>query len=252
MDRGCVCVVCDDQFARLVMKGNYHQRYKICDRCVQWHKWCPWQQHAPLRSQFDLQRATKDQLQDTCRTCLIDKRGSIRIYRCEHCWDEFVVWRQGSRFNGRGLTLCDDCYATVKHCKNCDTFKPRSEFGISRDKRNGLVGSCMECNRQKWHALPASRRALPKLAKFGLTYDEYSAMRVACNDLCEICGRPETYLQNGKVKPLAIDHCHTTGIVRGLLCHACNAAIGYMADDPERLRAAADYLERSRKLTAVS
>lgn len=40
-----------------------------------------------------------------------------------------------------------------------------------------------------------------------------------------------------------VDHCHETGVVRGLLCHNCNFAIGYMKDNPQRLRAAANYLE---------
>jgi hypothetical protein len=57
---------------------------------------------------------------------------------------------------------------------------------------------------------------------------------------CEICARPA---QNN-------DHDHATGQVRGTLCRDCNLLLGYAFDDVERLRAAADYLERYRALLA--
>lgn len=45
--------------------------------------------------------------------------------------------------------------------------------------------------------------------------------------------------------PICVDHDHTTGKVRGLLCHGCNHGIGSLKDDPAMLRAAADYLEEA-------
>lgn len=42
-----------------------------------------------------------------------------------------------------------------------------------------------------------------------------------------------------------IDHCHTTGKVRGILCSGCNLAIGHAKDNPDRLRKLAEYLTRS-------
>lgn len=55
---------------------------------------------------------------------------------------------------------------------------------------------------------------------------------------CLLCGRP------GGV--LCVDHCHSTGMVRGLLCHWCNKALGLAGDDPELLRRMAEYVSSDR------
>lgn len=79
--------------------------------------------------------------------------------------------------------------------------------------------------------------------------------------VCAICKRPETHHDpSGRTKRLAVDHDHQTGLVRGLLCHGCNAALGLMADDPARLEEAARYIKRAvrkheswqRKVEAVA
>lgn len=63
---------------------------------------------------------------------------------------------------------------------------------------------------------------------------------------CEACGKP--YHGNRLAKHnLAIDHCHTTGKVRGILCESCNKTLGMMDDDPIKLRKLADYIERTDK-----
>jgi hypothetical protein len=46
-----------------------------------------------------------------------------------------------------------------------------------------------------------------------------------------------------KLERMHLDHCHQSGQVRGVLCRNCNVALGLMADNPERLRRAAEYLE---------
>lgn len=58
-----------------------------------------------------------------------------------------------------------------------------------------------------------------------------------------MCG---TKLGSSRWTKMAIDHCHKTGQVRGLLCTNCNTAIGLMKDSPERLEAAASYIRNSR------
>lgn len=70
----------------------------------------------------------------------------------------------------------------------------------------------------------------------GLTHDE--AARFRAGKCCEICGAP------GPEEKLAVDHCHKELLIRGVLCYACNAAIGMFKDDPVLMRAAAAYVER--------
>lgn len=73
--------------------------------------------------------------------------------------------------------------------------------------------------------------------KYGITKAQYDALLAEQNGNCYICGVHEEY-------NLRVDHDHSTGKVRGLLCSACNVALGGFKDDPVRLRAAANYIEQ--------
>lgn len=79
---------------------------------------------------------------------------------------------------------------------------------------------------------------------FGIALIDYQSMLKAQGSVCAICGNPERRIRHGKLTWLAVDHCHTTGVIRGLLCSPCNQAIGLLRDSPEVLRKAAAYLER--------
>jgi hypothetical protein len=82
-------------------------------------------------------------------------------------------------------------------------------------------------------------------SNFGITYDEYQHMLAEQNGTCAICFQPETCRTNkGKLKVLSVDHNHTTGKVRGLLCNRCNQAIGLLLDDPLKADSAAKYLRK--------
>jgi hypothetical protein len=83
---------------------------------------------------------------------------------------------------------------------------------------------------------------------YGVEIEEYQAMLDAQAGKCAICKKGETSLhQNGSIKSLAVDHCHETGAIRGLLCFRCNMMIGYAQDDPERLLKGAAYLQAGGK-----
>lgn len=80
---------------------------------------------------------------------------------------------------------------------------------------------------------PARRGSLKhRLKKYALSLDDYEAMRRAQSDLCGICGRPETRRATHRggigfgFTSLSIDHDHSTGAVRGLLCSSCNVMLG--------------------------
>lgn len=77
---------------------------------------------------------------------------------------------------------------------------------------------------------------------YGVTYEWYQNKLIEQNNVCAICAQPETAIIKGKVLALAVDHCHDTGKVRGLLCRACNNAIGALKHDEVILQRAIQYL----------
>jgi hypothetical protein len=80
--------------------------------------------------------------------------------------------------------------------------------------------------------------------KFGITPKEYSNFFESQNGSCAICKQPETATRLGKVKALAVDHCHQSGFIRGLLCADCNMGIGKLKEDKNILLSAIQYLEK--------
>ncbi len=80
-------------------------------------------------------------------------------------------------------------------------------------------------------------------AKYGITPEEYEAIKQEQNFCCAICGKSEE--ANGRF--LAADHCHTTGKVRGLLCKCCNLGLGQFKDDPALLSLAVEYLRKTNE-----
>lgn len=134
-----------------------------------------------------------------------------------------------------------------KTCYMCQEVKDTSEFYRHQNGLHNVGTICKFCNTQKarnyrsksWTTSArylTSRKANLK-SKFGITPDDYDVMFNQQNGVCAICNKPEA--QN---KRLAVDHCHHTYKVRGLLCSMCNTGIGKLNDDPDLLDKAAKYL----------
>lgn len=79
--------------------------------------------------------------------------------------------------------------------------------------------------------------------RFDLTLEEYARMEAAQDGCCAICRlRPSR-----RSRRMAVDHCHTSGAIRGLLCGPCNTGLGSFKDDVARLEQAILYLKKCRE-----
>lgn len=93
---------------------------------------------------------------------------------------------------------------------------------------------------KKWAKSNKDRRKHNLLkSMYNITLDDYNKMFEDQNGCCKICEKHQSELN----KPLFVDHCHTTGKVRGLLCSKCNLGIGYADDSVNILKNMIKYLE---------
>ncbi len=80
--------------------------------------------------------------------------------------------------------------------------------------------------------------------RYGIGKADVARMAKEQDHKCAICGEPESQMRNGITRHLAVDHDHKTGKVRGLLCSACNTALGKFDDDPAIIARAIAYLAK--------
>lgn len=82
--------------------------------------------------------------------------------------------------------------------------------------------------------------------QFGIGLDQYHTLLESQGYVCAICGEKEIAINSnsGVAFGLAVDHCHTSGKVRGLLCKQCNNAVGFFKDSKEILTKAINYLQQ--------
>ncbi len=162
----------------------------------------------------------------------------------------------------------------MKRCSKCGEMKPFESFYRDKGMRDGHRGDCKVCNlayqhrryladpetakarvkrwqqanAQEVNAYQRKRREDPVVKsrdraghlrrKYGLTTARYDGILAAQGGECLLCSSPPQPPYS-----LHVDHDHATGRIRGLLCFNRNYALGHFADDPDRLRAAARYVE---------
>lgn len=119
-----------------------------------------------------------------------------------------------------------------KPCKNCqEPFKPQAPshmYCSTTCANHGIVDAYL-------------------VRTYGITYKDYLGMLEAQEEKCALCGNEGFVMDKEKHKlKLVVDHCHTTGKVRGLLCHNCNRGLGLFKDNLTTLNKAMEYLKVQR------
>jgi len=116
-----------------------------------------------------------------------------------------------------------------KRCSECREVKPLTEFHQNRRSSSGHMSCCKPCR-----SIIDSDMRLPRV--YGITRSDLDDLLESQRGLCAICERRTA---------VHVDHDHATGRVRGVLCFACNVALGHLQDDVALFRKAIGYLERT-------
>ena len=111
----------------------------------------------------------------------------------------------------------------------------RKYRALNREKVNQYTRELRAKDPEKTRAI---QRASHYRRLYGITQGERDALLIAQGNCCAICNATEPGSRNWHV-----DHCHDTGVVRGILCHHCNLGLGHAKDDIEILRKMIAYLE---------
>lgn len=208
---------------------------------------------------FHRKRDTKDGLQTYCAECHLAVRAEWTARHADAIAGKYAEKIARAAAEPDGLKTCTKCAET----------KPLLSFYLHRGTRDGRSTYCAECQKAATRAWNAANRDRIKarnaahaaenpdqrrrdhrqywLKMYGLDQASYAAMLEAQGGVCAICQQPERVIDSrtGEPRRLSVDHCHTTGKVRGLLCGHCNRGIGQFADDYERAFRAAAYLREA-------
>jgi len=137
--------------------------------------------------------------------------------------------------------------AEEKQCSRCSKIKLLSSFSKDKQNSTGYKSACKDCSNldfKKWRTENLDKvRQQDKIKmlvkKYNLTKEEAAVYANNRIGECTIC-KAETFR--------VVDHCHTTGEIRGFICSACNSMLGYAKDNIKTLEAAIKYLKEHYEL----
>ena len=142
---------------------------------------------------------------------------------------------------------------TTRVCRECKIKYPIEHFykhvgsRTSEGYRRPTCKTCCYKHSMKWQKsnpdkAKVYRRRNKLKKKYGISLEKYDEMLQKQNGVCYICQRSQA---NGK--PLYVDHCHKSGIIRKLLCEKCNFTLGLMDEDKTLLNRLIDYINEHKE-----
>lgn len=174
------------------------------------------------------ERYARIKSKDMCQSCY--DKARVPKAECSQCKKiRFIQAKQ----------LCKPCYEKQRlggRTEEAESkrlyqkeYRSRPENRVKERERNQNRKQCPEY-REKVRNSGRKHR----LGKYGLTLEQFE---IESKDGCHLCGSKNR---------LCIDHCHDTGLYRGILCGRCNNAIGLMVDSPSVIAKAASYVYLSK------
>lgn len=193
-------------------------------------------------------------------TCTVD--GCTRAHKSRgYCQTHYTQWRRGvpiaAEIKSRQRQKPECC--TESGCSEPVKAKGLCKMHYARLLRHGFtrrtertkpLKTCtvVGCSDHFYASGFCNRHYMRfrKARSFGLSMDDVAAMLTVQNGACAICGNQESSRDgaSGKLRELNLDHCHTSGRPRALLCNRCNRGLGYFRDSTDVLRSAIAYLGR--------
>lgn len=128
----------------------------------------------------------------------------------------------------QGCGVISECRG---YCKPC--------YDRERRKDPAIIAKRIQRQKEQVEKDPSFHRK-NNIKRYGIDCDTYEAILIMQDGLCAICGLPPSGKNQQSI--LHIDHCHTTGEIRGLLCHGCNTGIGGLKHNITILGNAKSYL----------
>lgn len=141
-------------------------------------------------------------------------------------------------------------YIYILKCNTCKETKPHQLFSKKNGTKRGYAHRCKVCHnayvRETWYKNngESQRDATKKYkrenrykvlaSRYETTEDVISNLFSKAGNACEVCKSK---------KDLCVDHCHSSGSVRGILCKSCNTSLGMLREDSERILNLARYAE---------